>query len=58
MNVSFFHAKAALARSQINNTDATGQFFTAPNDFELARGPCNSAYAVNLTYDRHTLIYM
>ena len=27
--------------------------FTAQNDFEHARGLRNSAYAVNLTYDRH-----
>ena len=26
-------------------------------DFENVRGPRNSAYAVNLTYDRHTDIY-
>ena len=31
--------------------------FTAKNDFEHIRGPRNSADAVNLTYDRHTLIY-
>ena len=28
------------------------------NDFEHVRGPCNSTYAVNLTYDRHTDIYI
>ena len=26
---------------------------TAPKYFEHARGPRNSSYAVNLTYDRH-----
>ena len=36
----------------MNNTGVTG--LTAPKDFEHARGPRNSAYAVNLTYDRHT----
>ena len=34
----------------------TGQFLPPKNDFEQACGPVNSAYAVNLTYDRHTLI--
>ena len=33
----------------MNNTGVTGL-----KDFEHARGPRNSAYALNLTYDRHT----
>ena len=33
-----------------------GQSLLPKNDFEHARGPRNSAYAVNLTYDRHTYI--
>ena len=36
------------------NTGVTGQSLPSKNDFEHARGPHNSAYAVNLTYDRHT----
>ena len=32
----------------------TGQSLPPKNDFEHARGLRNSAYAVNLTYDRHT----
>ena len=46
--------------SRINNTGVTGLlllFFSPKNDFEHARGPRNSAYAVNLIYDRHTPIY-
>ena len=44
----FRHAK-------INNMGATGQSLLPPkNDFEHARGPRNSTYAINLTYDRHT----
>ena len=35
-----------------------GQSLPPKNDFEHARGPRNSAYAVNLTYDRHTHIYI
>ena len=31
----------------------TGQSLPPKNDFEYARGLRNSAYAVNLTYDRH-----
>ena len=50
----FRHDKAALARSRINNMGVTGQSLPPPNDFEHARGLRNSAYAVNLTYDRHT----
>ena len=33
----------------MNNKDVTGL-----KDFKHARGPRNSAYPVNLTYDRHT----
>ena len=32
----------------------TGQSLPPKNDIEHARGLRNSAYAVNLTYDRHT----
>ena len=39
----------------MNNTGVTG--LTAQKDFEHAHGPRNSAYAVNLTYDRHTPTY-
>ena len=39
---------------EINNTGVTGQSLPPENDFEHARGLRNSAYAVNLTYDRHT----
>ena len=39
---------------EINNTGVTGQSLPPKNDFEHARGLRNSAYAVNLTYDRHT----
>ena len=42
---------------EINNTGVTGQFLPPKYDFEHVHGgPRNSAYAVNLTYDRHTLI--
>ena len=37
----------------MNNTGVTPK-----NDFEHARGLRNSAYAVNLTYDRHTDIHI
>ena len=36
----------------------TGQSLPPQNDFEHARGPHNSTYAVNLTYDRHMHIYI
>ena len=39
----------------MNNTGVTG-LTAKKKDFEHARGPRNSAYAVNLTYDRHTPI--
>ena len=35
----------------------TGQSLPPKNDFEHARGLRNSAYAVNLTSDRHTYIH-
>ena len=40
----------------MNNTGVMGLSLPPKNDFEHARGPRNSAYAVNLTYDRHTYI--
>ena len=40
----------------MNNTGVTG-LKPPQKDFEHARGPRNSAYAVNLTYDRHTPTY-
>ena len=36
------------------DTGVTGQSLPPKNDFEHARGLRNSAYAVNLIYDRHT----
>ena len=36
----------------MNNAGVTG--LTAKKDSERANGPRNSAFAVNLTYDRHT----
>ena len=39
---------------EINNTVVTGQSLPPKNDFEHAQGLRISAYAVNLTYDRHT----
>ena len=41
---------------EINNMGVTGPFLRPKKDFEHARGPRNSANAVNLTYARHTLI--
>ena len=43
----------------MNSTGVTG-LTAPPKDFEHARGLRNSAYAVNLTYDRHTdnIIYI
>ena len=52
MNVSF-----SACTVKINNTGVTGQSLLPKNDFEHARGPRNSTYAVNLTYDRHTDIH-
>ena len=48
----FVVLKLLLHVVEINNTGVIGQFLPPKNDFELARGPRNSAYAVNLTYDR------
>ena len=55
MNFLFGHAKAALGVVEINNTGVTGQSLPHKNDFEHARGPRNSAYAVNFDIrDIHT----
>ena len=38
----------------MNNTGVTSQSLLHKNDFEHVRGSRDSAYTVNLTYDRHT----
>ena len=53
----FVKLKLLLRVVEINNTVVTGQFLLPKKEFEHACGPRNSTYAVNLTYDRHTLIY-
>ena len=42
----------------MNNTGVTGQSLPPKNDFELARGLRNSAYAVNLTYETYRHLYI
>ena len=39
----------------MNNRGVSG---SPQKDFEHARGPCNSAYAVNLTFDRRNTYYI
>ena len=51
----FFVLQKLLYRVvEINNTGVTGQSLPPKNYFEHAHGTRNSAYAVNLTCDRHT----